>query len=170
MLPIAKILAGAALFLGCVQGSQAVTTFNLGDIDVDDGPQAFVLFGVDTDRDIDAKVTFTTSAPSFRFTTGLFGAADSYNARVKVNNDPPTFFNQTFDNSTINEFVADSSVTGPETYALVFRIPESGAVALFGDVTAVPIPAAAWLFGSSLLAMVFVARRQNAASSRALAS
>jgi hypothetical protein len=41
--------------------------------------------------------------------------------------------------------------------------PTSGTVSYVGQVSAVPVPAAVWLFGSGLVGLVSIARRRNQA-------
>ena len=49
---------------------------------------------------------------------------------------------------------------GPNTWGIGFGSDEQALVAV--DLTAVPVPAAVWLFGSGLLGLVGVARRKSA--------
>jgi hypothetical protein len=62
-------------------------------------------------------------------------------------------------------YVADSSATqnaqDPSSWLLEFDDGKNGGVSLAVDLQPVPLPAAAWLFGSALLGMVGLARRRQ---------
>lgn len=60
-------------------------------------------------------------------------------------------------------YITDTSwaaVSSPDTYLITFAAKSAEGMTLAVDVQAVPVPAAAWLFGSGLIGLVGVARRR----------
>ncbi len=62
-------------------------------------------------------------------------------------------------------WVGESAIVhkGGSVYDIIFGDISNGATTLTVDVNPIPIPAAAWLFGSAIIGLVGVARRKKAA-------
>jgi len=185
---IRKVASAAALFFVSLAANSASITWEV-DItlpasDVDDTPTPSVglitgTFVFDTDTlvisDVNVSATGTTFAPSSEFLISTF---DVYSASsrtfellpvlpssdltrvedVAIKLDPPglSIAGGVVDVTSVTTYLCNDSTCGDftETYS-------SNQVT--GTLTAVPLPTAAWLFGSGLLGLIGVARRKKVA-------
>jgi hypothetical protein len=136
--------------------------------DIDASVLLIITDGGDIDiPDLDFKLNSTGSytAPS-----GSFAGSFAVDGGTALSG---TFSNLTvFTNSLGGQFFADVTYTGGYMAGALSggRLEGSytgvGMVAKLGPVSAVPVPAAVWLFGSGLIGMIGIARRRKSARHR----
>lgn len=139
--------AGVALFLSTIfTGTASATTLSAGDSVVltSFDNYDFVLDSTVSSISLELDSASTTGVVSFAVVDGFFKALNALDA-----GDIATF------------------TVAPTDTDLNFTVAPIGLGSFALTVTAVPIPAAAWLFGSAILGLTLVARRQSGDVARA---
>ena len=111
--------------------------------------------------DAGADVTFTASGSDW--TAEAFDVGGASLGSITLTGDKNFVLGMSWDSGTT--YFADSSVapqSTADTFLVTFESNDErvAGVTLAVDVAVVPVPAAAWLFGSGLIGLVGVARRQ----------
>lgn len=168
---VKKALAAAAISVAC--GSAMASSVPTDTIDVYDGMSVTNLF---------TSTTFSANDPTFyELNVTDSNGAQAYFSLIDTDND---FFDVTYTLSNDNDgalgwidigsqlfqtTITDNNLPGPQgTFTqflaagqYVLKIATNQAFSSNSQVSAVPLPAAAWLFGSAILGMGFFRRRKQ---------
>jgi hypothetical protein len=114
---------------------------------------------VDTVIDLDPNPSWTVTYSIYK--DGTTGSGYSYNAFTDLI-DTFTFTDATFSGTSPSTWHYTSIALAGE---YVLKMSTNGATASASQISAVPLPAAAWLFGSALLGFGALRRKQKAGNS-----
>jgi hypothetical protein len=157
----------------------AVVTWTLEGVTFDDGTEVTGTFDYDADTDVYSNWNLQTQTgfiAGFNYNPGNSTASDSYSSHLEIytfygDPDNDRFFSLHFASSLTNaggtvEVETPSYCLPTSSSCEVDFVDAKARGVTGGRVSAVPIPAAVWLFGSALAGLGWFRRRQTAEPQR----